>query len=43
MANTPPKIDKYDNIHKKWCLTEIVHLAKKFPKAIFQGICQVIS
>ena len=33
MTNTPPKIDKYDNTHKKWCITKIAHLAKKWPSS----------
>ena len=31
MANTPPKVDKYDT-HKKWCLTKMIHLVKKCPE-----------
>ena len=37
MTNSPPKIDIYD-IHKKWCLTAMAHLAKKYPKVPCQGL-----
>ena len=37
-TNTPPKIDKYDDTHKKWCLTKMAHLTKKCPKGICQGL-----
>ena len=33
MTNTPPKIDKYDNTQKKWCIAKIAHLAKKWPNS----------
>ena len=32
MTNTPPKIDKYDDTCKKWCLAKMTHLAKKMSK-----------
>ena len=31
LTKTPPEIDKYDT-HKKWCLTKMADLAKKWPK-----------
>ena len=34
MLNTPPEIDKYEP-RKKWCLTKMAHLAKKYLKVIF--------
>ena len=37
MTNTPLKIDKYDT-HRKWCLTRMAHLGKKYPKVICQGL-----
>ena len=36
MTNTPSEIDKYDT-HKKWCFTNMEHLAKKC-----QGLSRVI-
>ena len=37
MKNTQPEIDKYD-IHKKWYLTKMAHLAKKCPEVICKGL-----
>ena len=37
ITNTSTKIDKYDT-HKKWCLTKMPHLVKKYPKVTCQGL-----
>ena len=38
ITNTQPKIEKYNNTYKKWCLTKIAHLAEKCQNVI----CQVV-
>ena len=43
MKNTLPKINKYENTHKKWCLTNMaLPVEKKCPKVIFQGLSRVV-
>ena len=37
MTNSPPKIDQCDT-HRKWCLTKMEHLVKKYPQAIYQWL-----
>ena len=37
MTNAPPEIDKYDT-HKKWYLTKLAHIAKKYPEVVCQGL-----
>ena len=41
ITNTPPEIEKYST-HKKWCLMKMVHLAKKSPEILCQGLSWVI-
>ena len=35
VTNTPLEIDKHDT-HKKWYLTKMTHLAKKYPKDVVE-------
>ena len=41
ITHFPPKIEKYDT-HKKWCLTKMAQLVKKYPQVISQGLSRVI-
>ena len=34
MANTPPKLDTYDDIHKRWWLQKW-HILQKNPQKLF--------